>query len=151
MLMSHHLLLLFSCSVMFNSLRPHELQHARLSCPSLSPWVCSVSCPLSQWCHLTISPTVVPFSSCFQSVPALGSEEVWACLLEEERCSAQPSPLPQPTARQPLDMWVRPPQINQWCPSWPQGPARKSPETSIELAQTRAISWPTIFCSLLAH
>ena len=58
---------------MFNSLRPHELQHARLSCPSLSPWVCSVSCPLSQWCHPTISPTVVPFSSCFQSVPASGS------------------------------------------------------------------------------
>ena len=57
---------------MFDSLRPHELQHTRLSCPSLSPWVCSVSCPLSQWCHPTISPTVVPFFSCFQSVPASG-------------------------------------------------------------------------------
>ena len=70
--MSHHLLL-FSCSVVFDSLRPHELQHARLSCPSLSPWVCSVSCPLSQWRHPTISSTVVPFSSCLQFFSASGS------------------------------------------------------------------------------
>ena len=46
---------MFSCSVMSNSLRPHGLQHARLPCPSLSPEVCSNSCPLSQGCHPTIS------------------------------------------------------------------------------------------------
>ena len=46
-------LLLFSLSVMSDSLRPYELQHARLPCPSLSPGVCSNSCPLSQWCHST--------------------------------------------------------------------------------------------------
>ena len=46
--------LLFSHSVVSNSLRPHELQHARLPCPSLSPRVCSNSCPFSQWCHSTI-------------------------------------------------------------------------------------------------
>ena len=54
------------------TLWPHGLQHARLPCPSLSPWVCSDSCPLSQWCHPTISSSVVPFS-CRQSFPASGS------------------------------------------------------------------------------
>ena len=47
-------LLLFSCSVVFGSLWPYELQHARLPCPSPSPAACSNSCPLSQWCHSTI-------------------------------------------------------------------------------------------------
>ena len=56
------LYLLFSCSVMSNSLQPHELQHTRLSSPSLSAGVCSHSCPLSQWCHPTISSFVVSFS-----------------------------------------------------------------------------------------
>ena len=58
---------------MSNSLQPHELQHARLPCPSLSPVACSNSCPLSWWCHLTISSSVAPFSSCPQSFPASGS------------------------------------------------------------------------------
>ena len=49
------LLTLLSCSVVSNSLWPRRLQHARLPCPSLSPWVCSNSCPLSWWCHPTIS------------------------------------------------------------------------------------------------
>ena len=52
----------FSCSVMFDSLRPHGLQHIRFPCPS-TPRACSNSCP-SQWCHPTISSSVVPFSSC---------------------------------------------------------------------------------------
>ena len=52
---------------------PHGLQHARLSCPSLSPGVCSNTCPLSRWCHPTISSSIVPFSSCPQSFPAPGS------------------------------------------------------------------------------
>ena len=55
------------------SLRPHALQHTRLPCPSLSPWVCSTSCPLSWWCHPTISSSVTPFSSCPQSFLASGS------------------------------------------------------------------------------
>ena len=63
---------MFSCSVMFNSLQSHGLQHTRLPCPSLSPGVCSNSCPLSQWCHPTILSSVVPFSSCLQSFPASG-------------------------------------------------------------------------------
>ena len=66
------LLLLFSYSVTSDSLPPHGLQHARLPCPSASPGVCSNTCPLSRWCHLTVSSSVVPFSSCFQSFSASG-------------------------------------------------------------------------------
>ena len=67
------MLLLFSRSVVSNSLQPHGLQHTRLPCPSLSPGVCSSSCPLSCWCYLTISSSVVPFSFYLQSFPELGS------------------------------------------------------------------------------
>ena len=67
------LLLLFSHSVMSSSLQLHELQHARLPCPSLPSRVCSDSCPLSWWCHRTISSTVTASSSCPQSFPASGS------------------------------------------------------------------------------
>ena len=63
----------FSCSVRYNTLWPHELQHARVPCPSPTPRACSNSCPLSQWCHPTISSSVIPFSSCPQSFPASGS------------------------------------------------------------------------------
>ena len=59
----------FSCSVMSDSLWPHELQHVRPPCQSPTPRVYPNSCPLSLWCHLTISSSVVPFSSCFQSFP----------------------------------------------------------------------------------
>ena len=58
---------------MSNSLWPHGLQHTRLPCPSPSPRVHENSCPLSQWCHPTISSSVVPFSSDLQSFPASGS------------------------------------------------------------------------------
>ena len=60
----------FSCSVMSNSLWPHGLQHSRLPCPSPTPGVYSNSCPLSWWCHPTISSSVVSFSSHLQSFPA---------------------------------------------------------------------------------
>ena len=63
----------FSRSVMSNSLRPHELQHTRLPCPSPTPGVYPNSWPLSRWCHPTISSSVIPFSSCPQSFPASGS------------------------------------------------------------------------------
>ena len=55
------------------SLWHHGMQHARLPCPSLSPRVCSNSCPLGRWCHPTISSSVIPFSSCPQSFPSSGS------------------------------------------------------------------------------
>ena len=57
---------------MSNSLWPRGLQHARLPCPSPTPQPCSNSSSLSRWCHPTISSSVVPFSSCLQSLPALG-------------------------------------------------------------------------------
>ena len=60
----------FSRSVVSDSLWPHGLQHARLPCPSPTPGVYPDSCPLSRWCHPTISSSVVPFSSCLQSFPA---------------------------------------------------------------------------------
>ena len=63
----------FSCSVLPNSLWPHGLQHSRLPCPSLTPEACSNSSPSSQWCHPTISSSVFPFSSHLQSFPASGS------------------------------------------------------------------------------
>ena len=66
-------LLLFSRSVMSDCLRPHGLRHTRLPCPSPSPGTSSNLCPLSQWCHPTISASVIPFSSCLQSFPASGS------------------------------------------------------------------------------
>ena len=58
---------------MSDSLQPHGLQHSRPPCPSPTPRVYSNSCPLSRWCHPTISSSVVPFSSCLQSFPASGS------------------------------------------------------------------------------
>ena len=63
----------FSCSVVSHSLWPHGLQQTRPPCPSPTPGVYSSSCPLSQWCHPTISSSVAPFSSCLQSFPAPGS------------------------------------------------------------------------------
>ena len=62
-----------SHSVVSNSLRPHELQHARPPFPSRTPRVYPNSCPSSQWCHPTISSSVVPFSSCPQSFQSSGS------------------------------------------------------------------------------
>ena len=64
---------LFSGSVVSNSLRSHGLQHARPPCPSPTPRGYSNSCPLSRWCHPTLSFSVVPFSYCLPSFPASGS------------------------------------------------------------------------------
>jgi len=73
-LSSHDLqVVLFNHSVVSDSLQPHGLHYTRLPCPSLSPRACSNSCPLSWWCHPTISSSVTPFSSCPQSFSASGS------------------------------------------------------------------------------
>ena len=66
-------MLQFNHLVVFNSLRPRGLQHARPPCPSKTPRVYSNSYPSSRWCHPIISSSVVPFSSCLQSYPASGS------------------------------------------------------------------------------
>ena len=70
---SHFNSVQFSHSVMSNSLQHHGVQHARPPCPSPAPGVYSNLCPLSQWCHPTISSSVIPFSSCLLSFPASGS------------------------------------------------------------------------------
>ena len=88
---------LFSHSVMFNSLQPHGPQYARFPCPSSSPRVYSNSCSLSRWCHPTISSSVIPFSSCFQSFPASESfpvSQLFASRGQSIGASASASVLP---------------------------------------------------------
>ena len=90
----------FSCSVMSDSLQPHELQHARPPCPSPAPGVHPNPCPLSQWCHPTISSSVIPFSSCPQSFPGSGSflmSQLFASGGQSIRVSASTSVLPMNT------------------------------------------------------
>ena len=87
----------FSHSVLSDYLCSYGLQHTRPPCPSPTPGVCSNSCPLSQWCHLTISSSVVPFSSCLQSFPASGSfqtSQFFASCGQSIRVSASASVLP---------------------------------------------------------
>ena len=96
---------LFSCSVMSNSLQPHGLQHTTPPCPSPTPEVYSNSCPLSQWCHPTISSSVIPFSSHLQSFPASGSfpmSQFFASGGQSIRVSAS--------------TWVLPMNIQDWFP-----------------------------------
>ena len=74
--MSTHSSVQFSHSVMSNSLQPHGLHHTRIPCPSPTPGVYSNSCPLSWWCHPTISSSVIPFSSYLQSFPSSWSSQM---------------------------------------------------------------------------
>ena len=90
----------FSCLVVSDSLRPHESQHARPPCPSPTPGVYSNSCPSSQWCHPAISSSVVPFSSCPQSLPASESfpmSQLFTRGGQSTRISALASLLPKNT------------------------------------------------------
>ena len=75
----------FSRSVVSDSLWPHGPHHARPRCPSPTPRVYWNSCPLSQWCHPTISSSVVPFSSCLQSFPASGSFQMSQLFTKEQK------------------------------------------------------------------
>ena len=87
----------FSCSVVSDSLRPQELRHARLPCPSPTPRAYSNSCLSSWWSHPTISTSVVPFSSHLQSFPASGSfpvSQFFASGGQSIRVSASASVLP---------------------------------------------------------
>ena len=90
----------FSRSVVSESLRPHALQHTRPPCPSPTPGVHSNSSPSSRWCHPAISSSVVPFSSCPQSLPASGSfpmSQLFAWGGQSIRVSASASVLPKNT------------------------------------------------------
>ena len=95
----------FSPSVVSDSLQPHEPQHTRPPCPSPTPGVHPNSCPSSQWCHPTISSSVVPFSSCLQFFPASGSfqmSQLFASGGQSIGVSASTSVLPMNT--------------QDWCP-----------------------------------
>ena len=96
----------FSHSVVSDSLGPHELQQTRPPFPSPTPRVYPNSCPLSRWCHPTISSSVVPFSSCLQSFPASGSfqiSQLFASCCQSSGVSASASVLPMKTQdRSPL-------------------------------------------------
>ena len=90
----------FSRSVISDSLWPHESQHARPPCPSPTPGVHPNPCPLSRWCHPTISSSVVPFSSCPQCLPASGSfpmSQLFASGGQSVGVSASTSVLPKNT------------------------------------------------------
>ena len=90
----------FSHSVMSDSLWSHELQHTRPPCPSPTPRVQSNSCPLSRWCHPAISSSVIPFSSCLQSLPVSGSfpmSQLFAWGGQSIEVSASASVLPMNT------------------------------------------------------
>ena len=90
----------FSHSVVSDSMRPHEPQHARPPCPSPNPEVHRNPCPLSQWCYPTISSSVIPFSSCLQSFPASGSfqmSQLFASSGQSIGVSASTSVLPMNT------------------------------------------------------
>ena len=99
----------FSCSVVFDSLRPHELQHARPPCPSPTPGVHSDSCPSSQWCHPAISSSVIPFSSCPQSLLASESfpvSQLFAWGGQSTGVSALASFLPKKSQGWPPSEWT---------------------------------------------
>ena len=90
----------FSCSVVSDSSRPHEVQHARPPCPSPTLRVYPNPCPSSRWCHPTISSSVVPFSSCPQSFPESGSftmSQLFASGGQSTGVSASASVLPMNT------------------------------------------------------
>ena len=90
----------FSCSVVSNSLWPHESQHARPPCPSPTPGVYPNSCALNRWCHPTISSSVIPFSSCPQSLQTSGSfqmSQLFAWGGQSTGVSASASVLPMNT------------------------------------------------------
>ena len=95
----------FSCSVVSDSLRPHESQHARAPCPSPTPGVHSNSCPSSWWCHPAISSSVVTFSSCPQSLPAsesflMSQLFAWSCWPVNDRFQLNPA-AGEPNCRRP--------------------------------------------------
>ena len=99
----------FSRSVMSDSSRPHELQHPRLPCPSPTPRVHSDSRPSNQWCHPAISSSVIPFSSCPQSLPAWESfpmSQLFAWGGQSNGVSALASVLPKNTQDLEWTGWI---------------------------------------------
>ena len=128
----------FSHSVVSNSLWPRGLQHARLPCRSLSPGACSNSYPLSQWCHPTISSSVVPLSSCLQSFPASGSfqmSQLFASGGQSIGVSALASVLPMN-----IQDWF-PLGWTGWSPCSPRDSHKSSPTPQFKSINSSALSF----------
>ena len=123
----------FSCSVVSDSLWPHEPQHVRPPCPS--PGVYANSCPLSQWCHLTISFSVVSFSSCLQSFLTSGSFQMSQLFSSGDQnigVSASTSVLPVNTQDwSPL----------RWTGCSPKDPQESSPTPQFESINSSVLSF----------
>ena len=131
------MLLLFSYSVMSDSLLPNGLQHTRLPCLSPSPGACSNSCPLSQWCYPTISSSVVHFSSCLQSFPASGSfpmSQLFTSDGHSIRASASVSILPMN-----IQGWF-PLGLADWSACSPEDSQESSPTPQFKSINSSALS-----------
>ena len=119
-------------SVVSDSLRPHELQHSRLPCPSPTPGVYSNSCASSRWCHPTISSSVIPFSSRLQSFPASGSflmSQFFTSGGQSIGVSASASVLPMTTQDWSPLGWT------DWISLWSKGLSRGCSNTTVQKHQ----------------
>ena len=119
------------------TLRPHELQHASLLCPPLSPRLCSNSCPLSQWCHPTISTSVASFSSCPQYFPASGSfpvSQLFSSGGQSIGASVSGSVLPMN-----IQGWF-PLGLTGWSPCHPRDSQETSPAPQFESINSSVLS-----------
>ena len=128
----------FSHSVMSDSLQPRVLQQARLPCPSPTPGACSNSCLSSWWCHLTISTSVFPFSSCFQSFPASGSfpkSQFFASGGQTIRVSTSASVLPMNIQ----DLF--PLELTDWSPCSPKDSQESSPTPQFRSINSLVLSF----------
>ena len=128
----------FSRSVMSNSLRPHESQHARPPCPSPTPRVHPNPRPLSRWCHPTISSSVVPFSSHLQSFPASGSfpmSQLFAWGGQSTGVSASASILPMNTWDWSPLRWTG------WISLQSKGLSRVFSKTTVQSINSSALSF----------
>ena len=120
------------------TLQPHKLQHARPPCPSPTPRVYRNSCPLSWWCHLSISSSVIPFSSCLQSFPTSGSfpmSQLFAPGGQSIGVSASTSVLPMNTQHWSLLEWL------VGSPCSPRDSQESSPTPQFKSINSSALSF----------
>ena len=128
----------FSRSVVFDSLWPHELHHARPPCPSPTPGVHPNPCPLSQWCHPTISSSLIPFSSCPQSFPASESfpmSQLFTSGGQSTGVSASTSVLPMNTQDSSPLGWTG------WFPCSPRDSQESSPTPQFKSINSLVLSF----------
>jgi len=128
----------FSCSVVSDSLQPHKMQHARPPCPSPTPGIHWDSRPSSQWCHPAISSSVIPFSSCPQSLPASESfpmSQLFAWGSQSTGVSALASFLPKKSQGWSPSEWTG------WISLQSKGLSRVFSNTTVQKHQFNARDW----------